>query len=62
LKLYENFSKTTKNIEADGDKTELTPLGYYDMYVSYDDNYFYPEIFNIQTNKEKEIDKFYDYF
>lgn len=61
IKLYENFWKSQKLIENDGDKKEMTPLWYYDMFVSYDDNYYYPLILNEKIPKP-EIQRFYDYY
>lgn len=60
LKLFENFSKTAKNIEIDWDKQDITPLWYFDMYISYDDDYYYPEVFNNEIRPE--IERFYDYY
>lgn len=61
IKLYENFWKSEKLIENDWDKKEITPLWYYDMFVSYDDNYYYPLILNERISSP-EIQRFYDYF
>lgn len=61
IKLYENFWKSQKFIENDGDKKEMTPLWYYDMFVSYDDNYYYPLILN-EKIPTPEIQRFYDYY
>jgi len=61
IKLYENFWKSEKLIENDWDKIELTPLWYYDMFVSYDDNYYYPLILN-EKIPLPEVSRFYDYF
>lgn len=61
LKIYENFWKSEKLIESDWDKSELTPLWYFDMFVSYDDDFYYPLVLNDENNKT-EINRFYDYF
>lgn len=61
LKIYENFWKSEKLIESDWDKSELTPLWYFDMFVSYDDDFYYPLVLNDKNNKT-EINRFYDYF
>ena len=44
IKLYENFWKTTKQIAIDEDKIEITPLWYFNYFVTYDEQYFYPLI------------------
>lgn len=62
IKLYENFWKSEKLIESDGDKKELTPLGYYDMFISYDDYYYYPLILNQHISSNAQIKRFYDYY
>lgn len=62
IKIYENFWKSQKFIEIDWDKKDITPLWYYDMFVSYDYNYFYPLILTENTNKNYEIKRFYDYY
>lgn len=62
IKLYENFWKSQKLIETDGDKKETTPFGYYNMFLSYDDNYYYPLILNEKINQNVEIKRFYDYY
>lgn len=62
IKLYENFWKSQKLIEPDWDKKEVTPLWYYDMFVSYDDNYYYPLILNEKTAKNTQVKRFYDYY
>jgi len=61
LKLYENFAQSVKNIEPDADKATLTPLGYYNMFVSYDKDAYYPEIFRTSPSSGT-IKSFYDYF
>ncbi|MBP9779781.1 hypothetical protein KBD33_04140 [Candidatus Gracilibacteria bacterium] len=62
LVYYEKFGKSLKPVEADGDKHELTPLGAFDMFLTYDDNYFYPLIFSEIHRKIAKIKKFYDYY
>lgn len=62
IKLYENFWKSEKLIEPDGDKKEITPLWYYDMFISYDDNYYYPLILNEHIAWNTQIKRFYDYY
>lgn len=44
IRVYENGIKQNISIEIDGDKSDLTPLGAYDMYVRYDDEYYYPYV------------------
>ena len=39
---YENYGKSEVELEADGDKKELTPLGYYNYYVAKDGKEFKP--------------------
>lgn len=61
LKFYENFWKTEYDIEPDWDKKEITPLWYYNMFVRYDEQYYYPII--IDENVHSWIIKeFYDYY
>jgi len=60
IKMYSNFWKQEILIESDWDKTELTPLGYYDMFVRYDNNFYYA--INLDSQKQIEITKFIDYF
>lgn len=62
LVYFENFWKSQKPIEADGDKHELTPLGAFDMFVTYDDDYYYPLIFSGDHQKLAKTKKFYDYY
>lgn len=62
LKLYENFWKSEKLIENDWDKKELTPLWYFDMFVSCDDEFYYPLILNEKISKDYQVRKFYDYY
>lgn len=57
---YENYGKTCKKIEIDKDKTEITPLWYYDMFLSYDDDFYYPEV--LRENFQPQIKRFYDYY
>lgn len=59
---FENFGKTQSPIEADGDKHELTPLWAFDMFLTYDDDYFYPLIFSGDHKKLATIKQFYDYY
>ena len=62
LKWYENFGKTEYKIEADGDKKEVTPLGYFDMFIRYDDDYYYPIILDEKVRTESTVKRFYDYY
>lgn len=62
LKLYKNFWKTTVTLETDWDKAKITPLGYYDVFVSYDNTYYYPVILNEDKQKNADIVGFYDYY
>lgn len=62
LKWYENFGRTEYKIEADGDKKEVTPLGYFDMFVRFDDDYYYPVILDETTKSQANVEKFYDYY
>ena len=39
---YENYGKSEIELEADGDKKELTPLGYYNYYVAKDGSQYRP--------------------
>ena len=62
LKWYENFGRTEYKIEADGDKKEVTPLGYFDMFVRFDDDYYYPVILDETKRSQANVKKFYDYY
>ncbi len=61
LKYYEDFWKTEYTIESDWDKKELTPLWYYNMFVRYDDDYYYPLIVDSERH-EHAIRRFWDYY
>ena len=61
LRLYENFGKTEHAIESDGDKPELVPLGYYDMFVGYTDRGYYP-IFLSGATPAGIVEEFSDYY
>lgn len=61
IKFYENFWKSEILLEPDWDKKELTPLGYYNMYVSYDNDYYYPLIID-DIEHNWIIKRFYDYY
>lgn len=62
LKYYKNFWKIVTTLETDWDKAKITPLGYYDVFVSYDNNYYYPVILNEEKEFNSDIKKFYDYY
>ncbi len=62
LTYFENFGKSTRPIEPDGDKHELTPLGAFDMFLSYDDDYYYPLLFSGDHQKLAKITRFFDYY
>lgn len=62
LRWYENFGKTEYKIEADGDKKEITPLGYFDMFIRYDDDYYYPIILDEDIRTQSTVQRFYDYY
>lgn len=62
LKWYENFGKTEYSIEPDGDKKEITPLGYFDMFVRYDNDYYYPVILDEAKRSAANVKRFYDYY
>jgi hypothetical protein len=62
LVYFQNFWKSQKPIEADGDKHELTPLGAFDMFLTYDDDHYYPMIFSSENKKLSKISKFFDYY
>ena len=61
LKFFSNFWRQTVNIESDWDKTELTPLWYFETFVTYDDSYYYPLFLDWFTHN-KRVKKFYDYY
>lgn len=62
LVYFEKFWKSQKPIEADGDKHELTPLGAFDMFLTYDDDYYYPLIFSGDHQKIAKTERFFDYY
>lgn len=62
---YANFGRTEYRIEPDGDKAELTPLGYYDTFVRYvpgDDEFYYPLMFDPKIAAQADVKRFYDYY
>lgn len=61
LKYFSNFGRKNINIESDWDKAELTPLWYFDTFITYDDNYFYP-LFLDWEKHNNYVKKFYDYY
>ncbi len=61
LKYFSNFWRTNTNIESDWDKVDLTPLWYFDTFITYDDNYYYP-LFLDWKNHSGYVKKFYDYY
>lgn len=62
LTYFANFGKKEIAIEPDGDKHELTPLGAFDMFLCYDEEYYYPLIFSWEHKKLASIKRFYDYY
>lgn len=61
LKYFSDFWRKEMNVESDWDKSELTPLWYYETFISYDDNYFYPIYFDWLSHNTW-VTKFYDYY
>jgi hypothetical protein len=59
---YTDFARSKQNIEPDGDKWDLTPLGTFDMFIAYDDNYYYPIIFSKERRQLAKLEKFVDYY
>lgn len=62
LVYFENFWKKEVPVEPDGDKSDLTPLGAYDMFISYDTEYYYPLIFSKTHRDTATVQKFFDYY
>lgn len=62
LKFYENFWKTDLDIEPDWDKADLEPLWYFDMFLSYDDDFYYPLILDKRIKESAQIKRFWDYY
>ena len=62
IRAYEKGIKNDIHLEIDGDKTDMTPLGAYEMYVRYDDDYYYPYILNPSYQNTKKVEKFFDYY
>ncbi len=62
LLYFKDFAQTVLKVEADGDKWELTPLGDFDMFITYDDNYFYPIIFSKEHEQLAQVRNFVDYY
>lgn len=62
LRYYKDFWVIQKPIEPDGDKWDLTPLWVFDMFLSYDDDYYYPLIFSREHSVLAKIRRFYDYY
>lgn len=62
IRAYEKGIKNDILLEIDGDKTDMTPLGAYEMYVRYDDDYYYPYVLNPSYQNTKKVAKFFDYY
>ncbi len=64
LKFYENFGKTELVVEPDGEKTDLTPLGYFDSFVGIDpdDGLYIPIILSTDKKRLANVLKFGDYY
>ncbi len=60
IKMYSNFWKLEYLIESDWDKNELTPLWYHDIFVRYDNDFYYPVF--LWWDKNTEVKKFIDYY
>lgn len=61
LKLYKDFWKTSIAIEQDWDKKNIVPLGEFDMFIWYNQDYYYP-IFLRENHSLNVVNKFYDYY
>lgn len=61
LKFFSDFWRKSVKIESDWDKSELTPLWYFETFITYDDNFYYP-LFLDWVKSTKTIKKFYDYY
>lgn len=61
LKLYKDFWKTSIDIEQDWDKKNIVPLGEFDMFVWFTQDYYYP-IFLWDNNNHNVVKNFYDYY
>ena len=57
---YEKFGRSETELEPDGDKRELTPLGYFGYYVAKDGNTFKP--YYLSPEPKGAITEFKDYF
>lgn len=62
LLYFKDFAKTLQKVEADGDKWELTPLGAFDMFLTYDEDYYYPIIFSREREELTKVKQFSDYY
>jgi hypothetical protein len=58
---YENYGKSEVELEPDGDKKELTPLGYYGFYVAKNGSTYRPYSLGAPLPK-KAIEEFKDYY
>lgn len=61
LKLYKDFWKTSIDIEQDWDKKNIVPLGEFDMFVWFTQDYYYP-IFLWGNHNHNVVKNFYDYY
>ncbi len=64
LKFYEDFWKKELVVEPDGEKTDLTPLGYFDTFVGIDpvDGLYIPIILSEEKKRLVNVPKFSDYY
>lgn len=62
IRAYEQGIKQEVLLEIDGDKDDITPLGAYEMYIRYDDEYYYPYILNPSYINTAQVSKFFDYY
>ncbi len=58
---YENYGKSEIELEPDGDKKEVTPLGYYNYYVARKGSHYVPYSLGVSLS-EDAIEEFKDYY
>ncbi len=62
LLYYKDFARSVYKIEPDGDKGDITPIGAFDMFITYDDDSYYPIIFSKERMQIAQVHKFVDYY
>lgn len=62
LRYYENFGRSEHWIEADGDKSEVVPVGAYGRYLRMDEDWYYPLVIDPQDAQGTMEKRFHDFY